>query len=63
MVETKQEQRDHAIGQFRLQLNGVFEPFIFYGQDVYIRQAKLEVEKMALALHERLNGKDVPILK
>jgi hypothetical protein len=55
------ETREKALGQFRL--NGVFEPFIFYGQDVYIRQAKLEVEKMALALHERLNGKDVPILK
>jgi hypothetical protein len=31
------ETREKALGQFRLQLNGVFEPFIFYGQDVYIR--------------------------
>jgi hypothetical protein len=55
--------REHAIGQFRLQLNGVFEPFTFYGQDIYIHQAKIEVEKMALALHRRLNGEDVPIIK
>jgi hypothetical protein len=57
------EHYDKAIGQFRLQLNGVFEPFVFYGQDVYVTQAKAEVLKMALALHERINGKDVPILK
>jgi hypothetical protein len=57
------DKRAHAIGQFRLQLNGVFEPFTFYGQDIYIHQAKIEVEKMALALHDRLNGKDVPIIK
>jgi hypothetical protein len=57
------EKRDQAIGQFRLQLNGVFAPFVFYGQEPYIDQAQKEVLKLALALHDRLNGKDVPIIK
>ncbi len=57
------EKRDKAIGQFRLALNGVFEPFTFYGQDVYIAQAQIEILKMALALHRRLNGEDIPIIK
>jgi hypothetical protein len=57
------EKHDKAVGQRRLQLNGVFGPFIFYGQDIYIHQAKIEVLKMALALRDRLNGKDVPITK
>ena len=57
------EKHDKAIGQFRLGLNGVFEPFGFYGQEPYIAQAQIEILTMALALHRRLTGEDVPILK
>ena len=56
--------REKAIGLFRLQLNGVFEPFcgkVHYGQNVFVPRAIEEIVKLALLLHERLNGKDVPI--
>ena len=53
--------RQKAIGQFRLQLNGVFAPFHGYGHDVFIPEAQDAVVELALALHERLNGKDIPI--
>jgi len=35
-----------AIGQFRLQLNGVFEPFNQYGQEVYVPGAIKETVKL-----------------
>ena len=57
-----QEQRDKAISQFRLQLNGVFTPFIQYGQSVFAPEAIVQIVKLALKLHERLNGNDVPIV-
>ena len=49
-----------AIGQFRLQLNGVFAPFHGYGHDIFISEAIEEVVKLALILHRRLNGEDIP---
>ena len=52
-----------AIGQFRLQLNGVFSPFRQYGLSPFADQASSEVVKLALRLHDRLNGKDVPIVR
>lgn len=60
VVSEKTEEK--AIGQFRLQLNGVFTPFRVYGLDVFIPGAVDETIQLALQLHERLNGKDVPIL-
>ena len=56
--------KEKTIGQFRLQLNGVFEPFcgkVHYGQNVFVPQAIEEIVKLSLKLHERLNGKDGPI--
>jgi len=50
-----------AIGQFKLQLNGVMGPFNSYGLGVYIPPAIEEAVKLALQLHRRLNGEDVPI--
>jgi len=58
---TEKEQK--AIGQFRLQLNGVFKPFGLYGLDVMVPQAIDETVTLALKLHDRLNGLDVPIVK
>jgi hypothetical protein len=63
VAEISKESYDKAVGQFNLTLNGIFEPFMYYGQDVYIAQAKIEVLKIALALHQRLNGFDVPIMR
>jgi len=52
---------EKAIGQFRLQLNGVFDIFKLYGQDIYIPGAKAEVERLAVDLSLRLRGIDKPI--
>lgn len=52
---------EKAIGQFKLQLNGVLSPFNQYGMDVYIVPSINEIVKLSLQLHKRLNGEDVPI--
>ena len=51
-----------AIGQLRLQLNGVLKPFSFYGMDVYKSGAIDAIIDLSLKLHKRLNGEDVPIV-
>jgi len=55
------EAREKALGQFRLKLNGVLTPFNSYGLGVFIPPAIEEIAKLALQLHERLNGHGVPI--
>lgn len=52
-----------AIGQFRLQLNGVFQPFHSYGHDIFISSSIEAIVKLAIQLHLRLNGEDIPIKK
>ena len=52
---------EKAIGQFKLQLNGVFQPFHGYGHDVYIPESINQITELALRLHRRLNGEDIPI--
>ncbi len=54
-------EEDKAIGQFKLQLNGVLAPFNLYGMHIYIPPAIKEIERLALQLHRRLNGEDIPI--
>ena len=53
--------KEKAIGQLRLQLNGAMQPFHGYGHDVFIPQAVEEIISLSLKLHERLSGKDLPI--
>lgn len=50
-----------AIAQFRLQVGGVLKPLRMYGQDHYVDTAIPIIVELALKLHERLNGNDVPI--
>ena len=50
-----------AIGQFQLQLNGIFSAFGQYGMWVYIPEAVKAIVDLALKLHERLNGADIPV--
>ena len=50
-----------AVGQFRIQLNGVFEPFNIYGLDVYIPGAIKEVVRLAEDFGLRVRGQDKPI--
>ena len=66
LTEAMSVDEKKAIGQFRLQLNGAFRPFtgkVNYGQDVFVPQAIEEIIKLALLLHRRLNGEDIPIEK
>ena len=51
-----------AIGQFKLQLNGVFQPFKMYGMEVYIEPAKEQIIELAEAFGQRVRGKDKPII-
>lgn len=59
----KNEEEKKAIRQFELQLNGVFAPFDLYGLGVNIPTAIDEVSRLAIQLHKRLIGQDVPIVR
>lgn len=59
----KTPDKEKAVGQFRLQLNGVFQPFNGYGMNIFIPEAIEAIIRLALQLHRRLNGEDVPIVK
>lgn len=50
-----------AVGQLRLQLGGVFEPFRYYGHDVSIPQAIEEVVKLCEDFGLRVRGVDKAI--
>ena len=51
-----------AVGQLRLQLNGVFLPFMFYGLQDCVPQAIEEVVKLAEDFGLRVRGVDKPII-
>ena len=55
--------RAKAICQFKIQLNGVFEPFNGYGLVVFVPEAINQAVELALLLYQRLNGEDIPIVK
>jgi len=55
------QEYDKAIGQFRLQLYGIFESFRCYGLDIYIPGAIGEVVKLAEDFGLRIRGQDKPI--
>ncbi len=57
----QEEHTVKAIGQFRLTLHGVFEPFSMYGLAIHIPDAEQAIIDLALRLHRRLNGEDIPI--
>ena len=52
-----------AIGQLKLQLNGVFEPFKVHGLDVFIPGAIKETIYLAEQFGKRVRGRDVPIIR
>ena len=53
--------RDKAIGQHRLAVAGVLSVFDIYGMGTHISEATNQLEVLAMQLHERLSGNDVPI--
>lgn len=56
-----QLEKDKALGQFKLQVSGLLGIFNAYGLGVYITETVNQIETLALKLHDRLSGKDVPI--
>ncbi len=52
-----------AIGQLRLQLNGVLSPFDKYGLGVFIPGAVEEIIHLTESYGKRVRGKDVPIIR
>lgn len=56
-----QEEYDKAIGQFRLQLNGIMNCFRCYGLDQDVDGAIGEIVMLAEQFGMRVRGKDVPI--
>ena len=61
MEKIPQEQYDKALGQFRLQLNGIMNCFRCYGLDNDAEGACEEIVKLAEQFSMRTRGKDVPI--
>jgi len=55
------EEYDKAVGQLRLQLGGVFDPFRKYGMDLFIPGAIVECTKLAEDFGLRVRGIDKPI--
>ncbi len=56
-----EEEYKKAIGQFRLQLNGVFAPFNLYGLGVFIDSAIAETVKLTEDFGLRVRGIDKTI--
>lgn len=56
-----EEEYRKAVGQLRLQLNGVFDPFRLYGLDIFIPGAVEETLKLAEDFGLRVRGEDKPI--
>ncbi len=52
------EEYEKAVGQLRLQILGVFEPFHQYGQDAYIPGAVKAIVKLCEDFGLRIRGAD-----
>ena len=61
MERINQHDYDKAIGQFRLQLNGVFSCFNMYGQGELVHGAIEEVVELAEKFGMRVRKKDIAI--
>ena len=51
---------DKAIGQLRFRLNEVLGPLRLYGQGHYVDNATSEIISLAVQLHWKLSGLDIP---
>ncbi len=61
MQKIPQEQYDKALGQFRLQLNGIMSNFRCYGLQEDVDGACGEIVKLAELFAMRVRGKDIAI--
>ena len=61
MEKISQMDYDKALGQFRLQLNGVMNCFRCYGMQEDVDGAMNEIVKLTEQFSMRVRGKDIPI--
>jgi len=54
-------EKEKAVKQFKRQLNGVMSVFHFHGLHIHIPDAIEVITELALLLHKRLNGQDIPV--
>ena len=55
-----EEKFDKCLGQFRLTLGEVLHPLRMYGQQDYVDTAAQEIVSLAIQLHWKLSGLDIP---
>jgi hypothetical protein len=51
---------DKILGQYRLRLNGLLKPLRLYGQGVVVDAVADELVHLALQMHMKLSGVDMP---
>jgi len=59
-VDLNDAEFDKIVGQYRLQLNGLLHPLRLYGQGHYVDGVLVELEKLAIQMHLKLSGLDIP---
>lgn len=59
-VDLNDAEFDKIVGQYRLQLNGLLYPLRLYGQGHYVDGVLVELEKLAIQMHLKLSGLDIP---
>jgi len=62
MEKIPEEQYQKAIGQLRMQLNGIMNCFRCYGLEHDVEGAIPEIVKLTEQFAMRVRGKDVPIM-
>jgi hypothetical protein len=62
---TREGEWSKALFQFNSAVTGLLTVYDVYGLDVYNKEMEMtkEIEKLAMQLHARLNGFDIPIGK
>ena len=60
MSDEEEQEWDKAVGQFRLALNGIMQPLRLYGQGHYVDTSLEEIVSLAIQLHLKLYGVDMP---
>ena len=58
--EQEELEWDKCVGQFRLALNDILNPLRMYGQGHYVDTAKEELVSLAIQLHLKLYGVEMP---
>lgn len=57
---TEDEDFDKCVGQYRMTLHGILKPLRMYGQSQYVDSVTEELVSLAIQLHLKLEGFDIP---